>query len=343
MISIVVPIYNVENYLVQCIDSILAQTYRNMEIILVDDGSTDSSGRICDEYREKDKRIQVIHKCNGGLMSAWKAGAKISTGEYIGFVDSDDWIDSDMYQKLFYVANSTNAEIVVCGWIRESTGKSEKEKIYLKEGLYQKDDIKSKIIPKMINFGPMLERFLAPNRVTKLFKTELIKSNMEFFDERVSVGEDMLSSFACVFDCESLYIMSSFYPYHYRLNEQSIMEKPKPDFTKQVLQLELCLKKMCEKKCTLDLNVQLHNDLIGLLYWGMERYVFSDSTMEYKLEYIKEIAQNEYMQKAIQNETLTHNSKKCKIYTFFIKHRKYRILIYFIKYVIRMKRNVLGY
>ena len=91
-ISIVVPVYNVEELLPRCIDSILNQTKKNIEIILVDDGATDGNGAVCDQYAQKDDRIRVIHKKNGGLTSAWKAGAEVSAGRYLGFVDSDDWI-----------------------------------------------------------------------------------------------------------------------------------------------------------------------------------------------------------------------------------------------------------
>ena len=100
LISVIVPIYNVEKYLSRCLDSILAQTYKNLEIILVNDGSTDGSGKICEEYKQKDSRIVVVHKKNGGLSSARNAGLDIATGSYIGFVDSDDYISLDMYELL---------------------------------------------------------------------------------------------------------------------------------------------------------------------------------------------------------------------------------------------------
>ncbi len=100
LISVIVPVYNVEAYLSRCVDSILAQTYKNLEIILVDDGSTDNCGKICDEYAERDPHIRVIHKTNGGLSSARNAGIDVAAGEYLGFVDSDDWISAEMYETL---------------------------------------------------------------------------------------------------------------------------------------------------------------------------------------------------------------------------------------------------
>ncbi|MBU3198080.1 glycosyltransferase [Clostridium estertheticum] len=115
LISIIVPIYNVEVYIRNCVDSILGQSYENLEIILVDDGSPDNCGDICDEYRSKDKRIKVIHKKNGGLSSARNAGIDIASGDYLGFIDSDDWIESDMYESLYNALTSHKADISVCG------------------------------------------------------------------------------------------------------------------------------------------------------------------------------------------------------------------------------------
>lgn len=115
LISIVVPVYNVEAYLEQCVDSVLNQTYRNIEVILVDDGSPDNCPRMCDEYAKKDHRVKVIHKTNGGLSDARNAGVRIATGDYIGFVDSDDWIDADMYETLLKLAEDTGAQIAEIG------------------------------------------------------------------------------------------------------------------------------------------------------------------------------------------------------------------------------------
>lgn len=121
MVSVIVPIYKVEKYLCQCIDSIIGQTYRDLEIILIDDGSPDACGRICDEYARKDKRIKVYHKENGGLSDARNYGIRMATGEYLGFVDSDDWIELDMFETLVSTAEENNADIVSCGYFREDS------------------------------------------------------------------------------------------------------------------------------------------------------------------------------------------------------------------------------
>ena len=115
LITIIVPVYKVEQYLHKCVDSILAQTYTNIEVILVDDGSPDNCGKICDKYAEKDKRVKVIHKANGGLAEARNVGLDIAHGEYLGFIDSDDWIELDMYEELYTALTGSNADLSMCG------------------------------------------------------------------------------------------------------------------------------------------------------------------------------------------------------------------------------------
>lgn len=115
LISVIVPVYNVEAYLPRCVDSILAQNYRNLEVILVDDGTKDASDKICDAYAEKDPRVRVIHKENGGLSSARNAGIAIARGEYLGFVDSDDWIEPEMYETMLSLALQHKVKLVCAG------------------------------------------------------------------------------------------------------------------------------------------------------------------------------------------------------------------------------------
>ena len=115
LISVIVPVYNVEKYINKCVDSIIGQDYANLEIILVDDGSPDNCGKICDEYKKLDKRVKVIHKSNGGLSSARNAGIEIAKGDYIGFVDSDDYIEPCMYDKLLKALLQEKCSLAICG------------------------------------------------------------------------------------------------------------------------------------------------------------------------------------------------------------------------------------
>jgi glycosyltransferase involved in cell wall biosynthesis len=140
-VSVIVPVYNTAPYLVRCVDSILAQTHTNLEIILVNDGSTDESGQICDKYALLDERITVIHKENGGLSSARNAGLDVANGEWIGFVDSDDWVIPEMYERLLVAANSENADITLCGFSYvDERGQILKKNTFKKKAKYTKKE-----------------------------------------------------------------------------------------------------------------------------------------------------------------------------------------------------------
>ena len=138
-ISIIVPVYNVADYIRECLDSLVNQTYQNIEIILVDDGSTDLSGQICDEYAKKDRRIIVFHKTNGGLVSARKAGIRIATGEYVTYVDSDDWININAYEELVKIVIEYHPDIIAYDFIKEYSCFSVERRQPLQGGLYSKE------------------------------------------------------------------------------------------------------------------------------------------------------------------------------------------------------------
>jgi glycosyltransferase involved in cell wall biosynthesis len=210
LISVIVPVYNVEQYLRRCVDSILTQSYQNLEIILVDDGSTDSSGDICDWYKKQNGRIKVIHKENGGLSSARNAGLDIADGEYIGFVDSDDWIVENMYETLLTLLISTNSDVVGCRWrevthAHSSSAKSRKQYPFK---IYEHDDI-------LINF--FKDEFKS-SVCSRLYKTDVIK-NIRFFEGRIH--EDYLFSYDVFSKCNRV-LQSELALYMYYVNNVSI-------------------------------------------------------------------------------------------------------------------------
>mgnify|MGYP002678541719 CR=1 FL=1 len=151
-LSIVVPAYNVEEYLPQCVDSILRQTFTDFELLLVDDGSKDSTGKVCDEYAGKDRRIRVIHKENAGLVSARKAGLSKALGTYVAYVDGDDWIAECMMEKLCGQASDTGADIVISDFV--AAGKTEEPLSQnMDGGFYDKEALKKKVYPEMLSRG----------------------------------------------------------------------------------------------------------------------------------------------------------------------------------------------
>lgn len=215
-LSVVVPIYNVEKYLKKCIDSILAQIYQAIEVILVDDGSTDRSGIICDEYAQKDARVHVIHKENGGLISARYQGVCAASGKYVTFVDSDDWIDDQMYDTLMTYCIKTQADVVMSGINRYySQDVIKKWKFRLDEGYYSKREIESKILPTMLWNTKREAWDIDPSLWSKIYKRELILEQLEKVKNLdIYYGEDTVTIFPLLLNADSVYITNESFYFH---------------------------------------------------------------------------------------------------------------------------------
>lgn len=214
-ISIIVPIYNVEKFLRQCLDSIVGQTYRNLEIILVDDGSPDNCGTICDEYAAKDSRIVVVHKANGGLSAARNEGIVRATGDWIAFVDSDDWCEPDFYEQLLRSCSGKQADIILSGGrIVEREQKSRIEK-HFSEDFYFTE--RERITNLMSNWS----FFASP--WDKMFRGEFIRKNELQFDVGCKVFEDVLFNFQA-FDCASSFLGCPIVGYHNRVTSTGITQ-----------------------------------------------------------------------------------------------------------------------
>ena len=213
LISIIVPIYNASMYLRQCIDSILGQTYQNLEIILVDDGSTDDTFQICDEYQETDERIKVIHQANGGLVVARKSGLKLAKGIYIGFVDADDYIDPDMFEELYTKIKEFQVDFVHSGMIIDDT------KIYnYEEGVI---DLTSQDKSDFISKNVFKTQTISFPLWAKLFRAECVKEAYMKLSDEQSYGEDLLCLCNCLLNCRRFYMLKDAF-YHYRIYEGSL-------------------------------------------------------------------------------------------------------------------------
>ncbi len=227
-VSVIIPVYNVEKYIHRCVDSVLAQTLDNIEIILVDDGSPDGSPAICDEYAKKDPRVKVIHKENGGLASARNAGMKVAAGEYMFFVDSDDWLEEDGLEILYNKAKETGVDFVKYRAIRSFwPGKPEHTPVKVEpirelvEGLYDRERIVSEIYPRLfatnqLTMGAVVGAWGA------LYKTEYIQNHSLYFDEDIKYSEDVIFSAKIVKEADSFYFLDTSGIYHYFYNPDSI-------------------------------------------------------------------------------------------------------------------------
>ena len=215
LISIILPIYNTAPYLEKCIESLLCQTYKNLEIVCVDDGSVDGSEAILDKYAEKDSRIKAVHKRNGGESSARNIGLQMMSGQYVGFMDCDDWVELDMYENLIVKAMEKKVDIVVSTWYCDKENLSEKilnrlpvsEEVFDREKLlnyvYKRDDYRG--------FAYMWD---------KLYKRELFydaESNLILFDEDLALGGDVLYLAKLVLNStRAVYMDKAFYHYNQR-------------------------------------------------------------------------------------------------------------------------------
>lgn len=221
LISVIIPVYNVQRYLPRCIESIIKQTYQNIEIILVDDGSTDKSGKICDKYAKKDRRFVVIHKCNEGVSVARNAGIDVANGEYITFIDSDDWVRKD-YVEVLYKAIDGNDLVV-----------SALKRIYFQSPKYKDNDIEIAYDFSQIN---NIEDYFFNDNIhwrgpcCKLYKSKTIKSHSIYFPEEIKAGEDSIFVLDYIYHCNSIIFIDKYLYFYNRYNDNSALSKFYTDY-----------------------------------------------------------------------------------------------------------------
>ena len=208
LISVIMPVYNVKDKLDKSISSVAGQTYKNLEIILVDDGSADGSGNICDEWAKKDQRITAIHKENGGVATARDRGLKASKGEYIGFVDSDDWIHPQMYEYLLHLLLDNDADISCGGIIKTETETDCRPETEEKITVYDRDEF----VKKFFKIGSQEIVYYVWN---KLYKREVAVDSHE--NNNFSVGEDVIATYTMLQKAKRI-VTSSVPVYYYRLS-----------------------------------------------------------------------------------------------------------------------------
>lgn len=215
-LSIIIPVYNKQEYLSQCIDSILGQTYKDFELILVDDGSNDCSEKICDDYAAQDSRVIVIHQENQGVVMARVNGAMKSTGKYITFVDSDDWILEDMYRDMISLMETQQVDMVVSGMNRYyNEYRIISDRLMLREGRYSRLNIENDVIPYMLHSTRKNTWELDPSLCSKIFKRELIlKHLLNTENLGVHYGDDTSVIFPLVLELDSMYVSHKAYYFH---------------------------------------------------------------------------------------------------------------------------------
>lgn len=331
--SVIVPVYKVESYLSGCIESVLNQTFSDFELILVDDGSPDRCPEICDIYKEKDERIRVIHKPNGGLASARRAGIKIAEGDYVFNLDSDDLIESDTLEYAYKIINDTDCEIVSFSykWVKNNHTVSVTNDC-LDEGLYSGENIEKYIYPKLLMDRNMnhISYYLSGKAV----KRELLTPCQLAVNEKISLGEDFCCVVPCYLNTKSVYI-SKKAAYLYTVRDDSLSKEFN---SKQIYLIEDVINEISKNDMAkvVDFDEQLCRYSCFMCF-----AILAAASEGNHFKNIKEIGNNinnSMHRDMIIRASFDNISPKSRISIFLIKKKCYRTAFYFLNLCKNIKR-----
>lgn len=332
LVSIIVPVYNVEKYLDQCIKSLVNQTYSNIEIILVNDGSKDLSGEICDSWSLKDKRIKVIHKQNEGLGLARNTGLQHINGRYVTFMDSDDYADSNLIEELFEAIKEHTADTCIGGFKRvNNVGKILYKETYSYK-IYEIQACINELLIKMIGSSPEKSDSIRMSVWNVLYSVDILrKYNILFPSERDFISEDIMFDLDYYrFSNKAVVINTA--AYNYRLNDSSLTTKYYPQkFVKYKILYDELLKKI-------NLIYKDENAIYRLqrqFFVNIRSCIEQESTKVSKLSYnqaiknIKDICSDEQLQSIIRTYPINKLRIDQKIFLILIKHRFVKLLYFY--------------
>lgn len=241
LVSIIIPVFNTEKFLARCLDSVVCQTYKNLEIIIIDDGSTDNSARIYRDYAQQDSRISIVVKENGGPSIAVTQGVEIAKGEYISFVDSDDFISEIMIENMLDVAYQYNADIVQCNYSRVYDETNVPYYCFNQLKVFEESDCILATI-QMLNYfeymRPQNHQYFSHARWGKLIRTQLIRSNLEYMDYRIQMGEDLHRLIPIFIDSKKIVAIPEIYYYYVQHGKgmTKVWSKTRPNDNKLLIE-----------------------------------------------------------------------------------------------------------
>lgn len=322
-ISVIVPVYNVEEFLEQCLESIVTQTYIDLEIILVNDGSTDQSSKICDDFVKRDPRVKLIHQINGGVSSARNIGIKVATGEYITFVDSDDWLEKEMYQKMMYAVKIQNeSEVIMCDFINEKYDCQEKITANIRDGFYVKQDIVKELYPTLL-VTEDLGRLPIVSACICIFKKELFLNNKIAFDVDLRYVEDYLFMATIMLYTNSFYYLKDYYGYHYRQYEISRSKKYQPKWWDNFLLLNDKLSLLLSQDENYDFSRQIKLQLIhSALFVSSAIFHSNNLKTKEKLILLKKLFNDSVLRSSFSNLDFKNKPLGLQIMLHIVKSRQ---------------------
>lgn len=269
-VSVIVPVYNAGKYLQECIDSILNQTLFDLELILVDDGSTDDSPEICEQFAKKDARVRCIHQANAGAAAARNQGMNVARGEYIAFVDSDDWIDADMYKRMVDTAKENNCDLVICDCLKESDSGSHLYTHGLPAGFYDRKRMYSVYFPQLL-MPDTMEYPVTISSWLLLIRREVITANQITFPEGMRFSEDLLFGSEVGHFAQSMTYLKEYAPYHYRQNPDSVTHTAYKDKWPLLRELWCRINESFSKKQDYDFTQQIQRCMLFFVYMAMNQ------------------------------------------------------------------------
>ena len=344
-ISVIVPIYNVESYLIKCIESIRNQIYRNLEIILVDDESPDYCGEICDMYAKKDPRIRVIHKKNSGLGEARNTGLEVATGEYIYFVDSDDWLEKEMIQKLYETMKRNSADFVMCGFKKcKSDGNEVVHRYVQQEKKVQNKEVQKKLFLPMIGQTSLSKEDYTINMCvwTNLYRRDIIeKYNIRFFSEKKYLSEDICFNLQYLLHTNCAIILPDVF-YCYRSNPNSLTCSYKEKEYEMLVRLYEQVSKLANQTIVFnELEFRKERFFITKVREILFRLANSSLNWKERKRICKEILEDETLQIVLKEYPLRRYKMKYRIPAYMMKFRctTGTLLLFYIIYHIRRYRG----
>lgn len=327
LVSVIVPIYNTEEYLSECVESIIYQTYENLEIILVDDGSAESCRKLCDEYAKIDSRIVVIHKENGGLSSAREAGLSRVLGNYVMIVDSDDWIDLETIEKCVEEAEINNSDCVLFSYVKEYGNRSVPNYLFEESFCYNESESEDKVHRRIIGFRK--DELQHPERIDnlstvwgKLYKRETALKGRIISERVVGTSEDTIFNIYALDGCQSVsYINQCFYHYR-RSNLQASTMRYKFDLYEKWKRLYQVLEEYISSSEKEDIYREVLSSRIacGVIGLGLNESNATHSIF-IKRKNLKKILEDSFYKKAFQQLDYSYCPLKWKIFFVFCKRR----------------------
>lgn len=267
LVSVIVPVYNKKAYLEQCIESILSQTYKKLELILVDDASSDGSGEICDSYVARDDRVRVIHQQNGGPTAACVAGMKAASGGYYMFVDSDDYVEPEMIAEMADRLKGVPGELVCCGYVMEKQRGMERAGSSAAPGIYEGDRLREQIKSKLIG----VEKKVVPlSRCMKLCEKTLFEGNEIYYDYSLRFGDDTNLMYPALLASRRVVIMKDAFFYHYRYVDGSLVHGYVEGLFAGVGRLMETVKRIAEEKKAPDAAETVAREYCYMLMYVMK-------------------------------------------------------------------------